>query len=192
MTNEAQQHIWPLTQTGEPTVHVSTYLDDRFRRRVAQVLFDIPMHQLFRIQFRRVGRQPLDADLRLARQVLLYDLRPVRVEPVPDDDDWPTDLLPQVAQACNHIFAFDRVLEVPLVEFAAQRQANEDRQLTSPAYSPQYRRLASGCPGRCQPAQETEAGFVNEDDLRFASASLFLIRGQSRLSQSATKASSRS
>jgi hypothetical protein len=43
MMDEAQQYIWPLTQAGEPAIHVPTYLADRLRRRVAQVLLDIPV-----------------------------------------------------------------------------------------------------------------------------------------------------
>lgn len=90
----------------------------------------------------------------------------MRVESVPDDNDWPTDPLSQVAQTSNHVFAFDGSLEVQHVELAAQRQADEHRQLAPPADSPQHRRLAFRCPSRSHLAQKAETRLVNKDDLR--------------------------
>jgi hypothetical protein len=68
MTDESQQYIGPLPQTGEAAIHLSAYGTDRLRRCVAQVLLDIPMHVLLGVQVRGIGREPLHADFRLARR----------------------------------------------------------------------------------------------------------------------------
>jgi len=41
MTDESQQYIGPLPQTGAAAIHLSAYGTDRLRRCVAQVLLDI-------------------------------------------------------------------------------------------------------------------------------------------------------
>jgi hypothetical protein len=54
MTDESQQYIGPLPQTGEAAIHLSAYGIDRLQRCVAQVLLDIPMHVLLGVQVRVV------------------------------------------------------------------------------------------------------------------------------------------
>ena len=59
---------------------VNFFLDllDRIGLLVAHPLFDIAVAILFRVQLRRVSRQPLDDDLGVARQELGHLARAVR------------------------------------------------------------------------------------------------------------------
>jgi hypothetical protein len=57
MTDESQQYIGPLPQTGEAAIHLSAYGTDCLQRCVAQVLLDIPMHVLLGVQVRGISRE---------------------------------------------------------------------------------------------------------------------------------------
>jgi hypothetical protein len=61
----------------EASIDLLLHLFHRFRRRVPDLLFDIAVAVLFRIQFRRIGRKPFDTDLSFRRQILFDDTRAI-------------------------------------------------------------------------------------------------------------------
>src|SRR5262245_29941929 len=75
MTKEREQQIRMFPESVEPPIHLLLHLFHRFRPCVPDLLFDIAVAVLFRIQFRRIWQQPFDTDLPFCRQILFYNAR---------------------------------------------------------------------------------------------------------------------
>ena len=68
----------------EASIDLLLRLFYRFRRRVPDLLFDIAVAGLFRIQFRRIGRKPFYTDLPFRRQILFHHSRAMGLRSIPD------------------------------------------------------------------------------------------------------------
>src|SRR5262249_45350184 len=84
----------------EASIDLLLHLFHRFRRRVPDLLFDIAVAVLFRIQFRRIGRKPFDTDLSFRRQTLFHYSRAMGLRSVPYHYQW----LPEAAVADGATF----------------------------------------------------------------------------------------
>jgi len=113
-------------------------------------------------------------------------------EPIPDEDQRPRQVLPEVLETFQNISAMNRMIEMPLEQFGFGCQSDHGRKNTPLADTPQDRRFPPGRPGRSWCIQKREAHLVYEDDLRAHCARFFKMRGQSPRSQARTSSSSRS
>lgn len=192
MIDEAQQDLTSVTKPREPAIDEATDLSCRPRRGIAKVLFDMPVAQFLRVEVGRVGRQFLDEDVSASFDVLLHTGRTMRLQAVPDDDDRARHVTLELLECRHNVRASHAVIEVAAEDPPRQRQRDDGRHRAPAARAPKSRRLSLRRPGRGRAGQEPEARFVDEEDFGPDSASLFLIRGQSRVSHASTSSSSRS
>jgi hypothetical protein len=114
------------------------------------------------------------------------------VEPVPDQDKRAGHVSLEVPEGHDDIISTDSPHEVALVDTARQGQPDHRGECTALAYASQDWGLPPRSPRAPRLGPEGEPGFIDEHDLRFLAASLFLIWGQSCVSQACAKAPSRS
>jgi hypothetical protein len=197
MCEEAAQDSRTATEADEGAAGLTMQLGGRGGQGIEQLALDGAIAQLLGIQLRRIGRQPLQAVVvRMGGYKRLHDLRAVGVEPVPDDDQRPVDLAPEVAQSGDDLLAMDAAAEVAGVQpgWSSQRRDQGDDAgdlppLTEPA---QDRRPAAAGPGGAEAGPKRVTRLVHEGNGAPCSTSPLLTRGQSRLSQASTNSSSRS
>ena len=192
MIDEPQQDLPSVTKLCEAAIDKAADLGCRARRGVAQLLFDVPVAEFLGIEVGRMRRQFLKEDVATFVDVLDDAFGAMCLQPIPDDDDRTWHVALELLERLHNIFASDGVVEVPPKDPPRQRQRDDRRDGASSARAPQPRRLPLRRPSRCRARQEPEARFVDEEDFGPDSASLFLIRGQSRLSHASTNSSSRS
>jgi hypothetical protein len=192
MAKKPQDEGGTLTESCKPAVHLDPDLASVRRSRIPEMLFDVAMASLFGVQIRRIGWEPFQLNLGVCINILPDDHGSMRVQTVPDDDHWPCDVPLKVAEGDKNISGADAMLKMALVDFAGQRQANHRGQLAAFAHALEDGRLPLWGPGGACLSAKGKAGLIDEDDFRASSASLFLMRGQSRMSQAWTRASSRS
>jgi hypothetical protein len=121
----------------------------------------------------------------------------VRLEMIPDNDQWPTDPSAEVAQAGEDFLAMNRVQKVARIELRRctierRRHRHQTRHLTPFGESREHRGAAGRCPRRRYAGPKRETCFVQEGNDAPALTSPFFIRGQSRASHAWISASSRS
>jgi hypothetical protein len=192
MAKETEQEIGPASQPSKSPVGLLAYLSFGLGGRVAHPLFDVPVTFLLRVQLRGIRGQPFHGDLGMLGQEGFDRAGAVDLQTVPDDDYRSGDLTPEVFQMRDGVFAVDRMVEMLLIDLARCRQSDRRRDLTSLAHALLHRGLSTGCPGRVGPQLIREPRFIDEDDHGAPTASLFLMRGQSRSSQAWINSSSRS
>jgi hypothetical protein len=192
MTKEPKDEVGTSTESCKPAIHMGTYVGAVGRGGIAEVLFDIPMPPLLGVQIRCIRGQPFHRHLRMRSHILLDDHGSMRIQPIPDDDHRAGDVSLEMLQGLQYLHGADGMLKVALVNLAGQRQANDRGQLAAFAYAPQNGRLPPWGPGGACLGAKRKAGLIDEDDFRASAASLFLMRGQSWVSQAWTRASSRS
>jgi hypothetical protein len=130
---------------------------------------------------------------RRMRPDIFFDHRSAMgVEPVPDDDEGARNMALKVTEGGHHVVSADGTREMSLVNAARQGSPDDRGQCTALADASQDRGLPPRRPRGPRLGPEGEAGLIDEHDLGLLAASLFLIRGQSCLSQARTRASSRS
>jgi hypothetical protein len=192
MPEESEDEIGTSAEASNAALDSCAEIADASGQRMAQVLLDMAMAPLLGIQIRGIGWEPVHLDLGMGRQILFDHLRAMGVEPVPDDDERARNVALEVTEGDHHVIAADGMREVSLVDVARQGQPDHRRECTALADASQDRSLPPRSPRAPRLGPEGEAGLIDEHDLRLAAASLFLIRGQSCVSQARTKASSRS
>src|SRR5215217_1049315 len=197
MPEETVQLRSAATQPDETAAGVPPELGDRAGLRVQQLALDRTVAQLLRIEVRGVRRQPLELIIGLVPgQELLHGLGLVRTEPVPHDDQRPPNPLPEVAQRGDHLLPVDTPDEMPRIQArgAVQRcdQRPQTRHLPPLAQPSQDGRLARRGPGSADAGPKRVPRLIQEGDRTPVAASPLFIRGQSRRSQAAIRASSRS
>jgi hypothetical protein len=155
-----------------------------------EVLFGIPMTPFLGVQSRCIRGQPFQHHPKMCRHILLDDHGAMRIQPIPDDDHRAGDVPLQMLQSLQYLHTPNGMLKVALVELARKRQANDRRQLAALTHAPQHGCLPLWSPGgTCLGAKRTP-GLIDEDDFRTSMTSLFLMRGQSWVSQAWTNAPS--
>ncbi len=192
VVEEAKQEIWAAAESCEAPIGLLADLFFCLGRGVTHPVLDVPVATLLWIQLWRVLRQPLQVEFGMLGKELLHHRRPMRLQPVPDQDHRPTDSAPEMLQEHNHVLAVDSVVEVFLVNPTRRRQPDRRGDLTPLAHGPQHRRLPLGSPRRARLDLVGEPRLIDEDDHRSTAASFFLIRGQSRSIQARINSSSRS
>jgi hypothetical protein len=192
MAKETEEKIGSASQSGKSPVGLLADFRLGLRGRVAHPLLDVPMTFLLGVQLRGIRGQPFHGDLGVLGQECLDRTGAVNLQPVPDEDQRPSDPTPEVFQMRDHVLAVDRMVEVLLVDLARHRQPNRGRDLTPLAHAFLDRGLSAGCPGRVGPQLIREPRLIDEDDHGAVAASFFLMRGQSRSSQARINSSSRS
>jgi hypothetical protein len=120
MPEESQDEIGTPAEAGEAAIDPSTKVAEVSGQRIAQVLLDMAMAPLLRIQVRGIGRKPVHLDLRMCLHILCDHCRAMGVEPVPDDDEGTRNVSLEVMEGDYDIFSADGMYEVPLVDAARQ------------------------------------------------------------------------
>jgi hypothetical protein len=181
-----------LTESCEAAIHLGTYLAVMGRNGIAEMFLATAMTPLLGVHIRRLRRQPFQRYLRMRRGLLLDDDGPRRAAPLPDDEHRPVEVPLAMSQGHPHSRRPDGVLNMPLVDPAGPRHANDRGQLAALTHAPQNGRLPLRSPGRGRLGAKREPDFIDEDDSRTSAARLVLIRRQSWVTQAYTRASSRS
>ena len=192
MVKEPQEEVGTLTESRKPAIHLHPYVAGVRRSRIPEMLFDVARAPLLGVQSRRIGWQPFYLKLWMCRDILLDEHGPMRVQPVPDDDHRSSDVPLEVAEGQQDISTTNGMRKMALVNLAGQRQGDNRRELTTFAHAPEDGCVPPRSPRGGRLRTKRKPGLIDEDDCRAAAASLFLMRGQSRVSQAWTRASSRS
>ncbi len=192
MAKETEENSGSSSQSGKSPVGLLADFRFGLGGRVAHPLFDVPMTFLLGVQLRCIRWQPFHVDLGVLGQECLDRTGAMELQPVPYDDQRPSDPTPEVFQMRDRVFTMDRMVEVLLVDLARHRQPDRGRDLTPLAHSLLDGGLSAGCPGRAGPQLIREPRLIDEDDHGALAASFFLMRGQSWSSQARINSSSRS
>jgi hypothetical protein len=192
MAEEPVDEVRTLTASCKTAIHLDTYFAGACRGRIPEMLFDIAMAPLLGVQIRCIRGQPLHCNRRMRSDILRDDQGPMRVQPIPDNDHRPRDVPLEMLQGHQDISSTNGMRKMALVNLAGQRQANHCGQLTAFAHAPENGRLSPRGPSGRRLRPKRKPGLIDEDDFRASAASLFLMRGQSCVSQARTRASSRS
>jgi hypothetical protein len=115
MTKEAQEEVWTVTEPCKPAIHLGPYVVGIHWRGIPEMLFDIAMTALLRVQIRRVGRQPFHFKVGMGGDIVLDDHSSVCVQPIPDDDHRPGDVPLEVSQGHKNVRGTDGMRKVALV-----------------------------------------------------------------------------
>ena len=156
------------------------------------MLLDVPMTSFLRVQVRRIGREPFHRNRGMRGDILFHSGRPMGAQPVPDDDHRSSDIALQMVQHRQDILRADGVLKMAPINLAGEREPDNGGELAALTQTPQDGRLADWSPCGGHLGATGKPGFVHKHDFSPFTASLFLIRGQLRVSQARTSASSRS
>ena len=126
----------------EASINLLPHLFHRCRRRVPDLLFDIAVAVLFRIQFRRIGWQPLDTNLLFRRQILFDDARAMGLRSVPNHHQRLPESGSQMTQHSHHLWPANRLAIMTLINPPVHSQRGNCRELSPLALTPQDRRSA--------------------------------------------------
>jgi hypothetical protein len=192
MPEESEDEIGAPAEASKAAINSCAEIADTARQSIAQVLLDIAMAPLLRIQIGGIGRQSVHLDLRVHTKILFDHHGAMGVEPVPDNDEGAGNVALEVTEGGHPIISAESMREMSLVDTAGQGQPDHRGECTALADASQDRCPPNRSPRSPRLGLEGKAGFIYEHDLRLLAASLFLIRGQSCVSQAYTRASSRS
>jgi len=197
MTEEPVQQIAATSQSDEAATSLVQQRVDGVGRRVEQLPLHRTVAQLLGIQVGRVRRQPFHLVVRgVGGQERTHLPGLVGREPIPDDEQGAPDPLTEVAQRDEDLLPVDSTPEVP----SAQRwrpiqggDQGDDAGHLAPLTDPfQDWGMADGRPRGADGGPKRVTRLVHEGHGTPVAASPLLIRGQSRRSQAAITASSRS
>jgi hypothetical protein len=192
MAKEPQEEGGTVPEACKTAIHLHPSVAGVRRSRIPEMWFDVAMAPLLRVQIRRIGWQPFHLKLWMCRDILLDDHGPMRAHSVPDADHRCSDVPLEVAEGQQAISPTNGMLNMALVNLAGPRQGNDRRELPTFAHAPEDGRVPPRSPRGGRLGANRKAGLIAEDAFRASAASLFLMRGQSRVSQAWTRASSRS
>jgi hypothetical protein len=150
------------------------------------------MAPLLGIQIWSVGRKPMHLDLGMCLHIRFDHLRAMGIEPVPDDDEGARNVPLEVTEGDHDVIAADGPREVSLVDATRQGSPDDRGEVTTLADAPQDRGLPLRSPCGPRLGTERKACLIDKYYLRPRTLSLFLIWGQSCMSQAWTSASLRS
>lgn len=152
-----------------------------------------------RVEFRRVSREILAVQPRMAPKEAFHRRGFVDVEIVPDEDDVSTEMAEEVPQEEDHPFGVDiqiggqgKVKSDPVTP-GRDRDDCDDRYLLPVASSlVEDWRLSARCPGSTDQRRQKQPAFVEENEVGVQPPGVFFIRGQSFLTHRRMASSSRS
>ena len=192
MPEEPESEVLAPTQARKSPIHLSADGREAFSDRMAEMLLDVPMTSFLRVHVRRIGREPFHLDLGMCGGIRLHSGSPMGAQPVPDDDHRSSDVSRQMLPHHQDILRAEGVLKMALVDLAGEREPANGGELAALTQTPQDGRLADWRPCGGHLGAKGKPGFVHKDYVSSFTASFFLIRGQSWVSQACTRASSRS
>lgn len=156
------------------------------------VLFEVSPQIFDRIEFWRIGRQPLDPEASVAlRQQRLDRFAAVNGSAIPDDQQFAWQMPEQRLEEFRGAFPVDAALVDPEVKLP-QREARDDRQFVPIEGLAQHRRLSTRRPRAHPMRPRAQSAFVDEDDSAALAPGFFLSRGHPTRFHSAMALSSRS
>jgi len=163
------------------------------------VLFRVGPEGFDRVKFRSVGRKVFDVQVGRAGQMLSHVRRLVSLQMIPQQQDRPAEMTPQLFQhgdddgLVDHAVRPQKVVAAEAMPPRRNADHSDGRNLVMMLeLMPQNRRVSPRRPGPRDGGKRQKAGFVPENDHRAAAARFFLMRGQSHASQCAISASFRS
>lgn len=124
MTKEPKEEVGTVPKPREATIHLGPNLMGIDRGSLPEMLFNIAMTPLLRIEIRGIGREPCHFKVGMRGYIVLDDDGSMRIEAIPDHDHWARDVPLEVAQGRQHIRGPDGMLNMTRVDRAGQRQAN--------------------------------------------------------------------
>jgi len=156
-----------------------------FRRVVRSIVgkmhsLEVTPHSFVRIELRRIRRKELQVEARSEWSRNPSDLGGfVNIQVVPQENNGPAKVAPQMAQEELDAFPSDRAAAQPEVELALESHAGDGRQLGPVGAVPQDRRVAFGRPGAHARRNQRKARFIGKDERGLQASNFFLIRGHS-------------
>ncbi len=162
--------------------------------------FAVAPNQLDWVQFGRVGRQQIGVDgAAVPNQPCGDGFADVRLQSVPDHDDWAAQVSPQLAEEGENCGAVKIGIGQQTEVCAHAAATGRDRQSANhadlaarAAALHEHRCLATPRPSAAHQGCHQEAGFVDEDDGGAAAGGVFFTRGHWSLTQRRIASSSRS
>lgn len=135
--------------------------------------------ELGRIEFRRVGGEPLHMDSRTLRQIALDLLAPVDSAAIPQEDDGPPEMPEQMLQERDDMQAREVVATQPDIQADASAvwgnaERIDGRDLVLSVEVVQLRRLSAKRPSALNVRDEQEPTFVEEDQMGSQRPGFFL------------------
>lgn len=173
--NKPKDKVRALSQASKPTVNLCAQFFTRRWRRVLEMLFNVAGAIFFRIDLRRIWRQPLHDDFSVLRQVCCNLFTTVNPGTIPDQDPLALALAPDMLQGADHAVAVHRLVEMALVYFARERQSDGRRQHTPLSRdAAQDRTLCAWGPGPRQWGEERKPRLIIKPYLGAESPRFFL------------------
>ena len=121
--------------------------------------------KLLGIEIRGIGRQVGHYEVvGMARQEGGRAVAAMGVQPVPDDQERPADLAPEMLQGPDHHRARDAAADMPGIQLPRRGHCDHARHLAPLAQPLQHRGHPAPRPGRPRMGPEAVAGFIEEDD----------------------------
>jgi hypothetical protein len=117
---ESEDEVRSLAEASKTAIYARAQVADACRDSVAQVLFDVAMAPLFRIQIGGIRRQPVHLDLRMCAKIFLDHRRSMGMEPVPDNDQPARDLALKMAEGEHNIRPTDCLLKWALIDMTGE------------------------------------------------------------------------
>jgi hypothetical protein len=148
MPEEAEDEVRSPAEASKATINTCAEVADACRGGIAQVLFDVAMAALLGIHIWRIGREPCHVNVWMRGHIVLDDDRSVCVEPIPDDDHRPGDVLLEVAQGDKNICGTNGMVNMTLINLTGQRQGHHRGPLPTFAHTPEDRRVPPRRPSR--------------------------------------------
>lgn len=175
MLKAAQHDVRSFPQPGETIVKVHTDFRFRMINTISHPAFDVSVAILFRIELRRIRRQPFDLNIPLLRQVSLHNFSPMHRRAIPNQDERSPDPASEMLQSDDQLFSIDGTIEMPLVDLAANAQGHHRRGFAPITAVPFEQRGATHRrPGVGDLFGVRQAKFVFKDDLCADPLRLFL------------------
>ncbi len=120
MSEESEDEVGSPAEASKAAIDAGAEITDTAGQSIAQVLLDIAMAPLLRIQVRGIGREPVHLDLRMCAKISFDDSRAMGIEPILDNDQPAGDIVLKMAEGEHNIIPTDRVLKVPFVDTAGE------------------------------------------------------------------------
>src|SRR6202142_870502 len=155
-------------------------------------MFEISPNAFDRIHVGCVGRHIVDCDFpALGLDVRLHELRAVRLQTIPDDEELLADRGLQGFEELDDLRTLDRAVEQAEIK-APVAEAGDHRELFPAEAVLQHGRLTLRSPGSCATRSFGQTRLVDEDDYSALSRSDFFSSGHLLAFQVRTARSSRS
>jgi len=136
---------------------------------------EMPPHVFDRIEFGRIGGQPLDLEAPLGGGNEVFDQKAAMDRrAIPENQDFSGNLLLEMFQELNDLKTFDAA-GVDLKQKPPQGQSADERKAFPVERLLQNRRLPSRGPGACARWSGAQPAFVNQDKGLALPARLFLM-----------------